>query len=88
MKVRILQKIVDLYEAKGELHKALSYSRELKTCLEEHLNDKSLKKIEGLQLQLETEKKEKEAARKSGMITETEKHEPCKSRNTLHVLQV
>jgi hypothetical protein len=37
------------------------YSRELKTCVEEHLNEKSMEKIAGLQLQFETDKKEKEA---------------------------
>jgi len=56
-----LEKITDLYEAKGDLQKALKYSRELKTCLEEHLNEKSMEKIAGLQVQFETEKKEKEA---------------------------
>ncbi len=56
-----LEKIIDLYEAKGDLQKALSYSRELNTCVEEHLNEKSMEKIAGLQVQFETEKKEKEA---------------------------
>ena len=56
-----LEKITDLYEAKGDLQKALQHSRELKTCLEEHLNEKSMEKIAGLQVQFETEKKEKEA---------------------------
>ncbi len=56
-----LEKITDLYEAKGDLKKALSYSRELNTCIEENLNEKSMEKIAGLQVQFETEKKEKEA---------------------------
>jgi len=56
-----LEKIVDLYEAKGELREALSYALELNTCIEEHLNEKSMEKIAGLQVQFETEKKEKEA---------------------------
>ncbi len=56
-----LGKITDLYEAKGEMQKALMYSRELKTCLEEHMNEKSMEKIARLQVQFETEKKEKEA---------------------------
>jgi len=56
-----LDKITNLYEAKGDLQKALQHSRELKTCLEEHLNEKSLEKIAGLQVQFETEKKEKES---------------------------
>ncbi len=43
------------------MKKALMYSRELKTCVEEHLNEKSMEKIAGLQLQFETDKKEKEA---------------------------
>ena len=56
-----LGNITDLFEAKGDLQKALQYSRELKTRLEEHLNEKSMEKIAGLQVQFETEKKEKEA---------------------------
>ena len=56
-----LEKITNLYEAKGDLQKALQHSRELKTSLEEHLNEKSMEKIAGLQVQFETEKKEKEA---------------------------
>jgi tetratricopeptide (TPR) repeat protein len=55
-----LEKITDLYKAKGDFQKALMFSRELKTCLEEHLNEKSMEKIAGLQVQFETEKKEKE----------------------------
>jgi len=56
-----LERMTDLYEAKGDLEKALMYSDELKTCLEEHLNEKSLEKIAWLQVHFETEKKEKEA---------------------------
>jgi len=56
-----LEKITNLYEVKGDLQKALQHSRELKTCMEEHLNEKSMDKIAGLQVQFETEKKEKEA---------------------------
>ena len=56
-----LEKITDLYETKADLQKALQHSRELKICLEEHLNEKSMEKIAGLQVQFETEKKEKEA---------------------------
>ena len=56
-----LKKITNLYEVKGDLQKALQHSRELKTCMEEHLNEKSMDKIAGLQVQFETEKKEKEA---------------------------
>ncbi len=59
--IHCLEKITDLLEAKGELKKALLHSRELNTCLEEHLNEKSMEKIAGLQVQFETEKKEKEA---------------------------
>ncbi len=56
-----LEKVTDLYEAKGDMHIALKYSRELKTCLEEYMNEKSMEKIAKLQVQFETEKKEKEA---------------------------
>jgi tetratricopeptide (TPR) repeat protein len=56
-----LEKITDLYEAKEDLSKALQYSQELKTCLEEYLNEKSMEKIAVLQVQFETEQKEKEA---------------------------
>ena len=56
-----LDKITNLYEVKGDLQKALMHSRELNTCVEENLNEKSLEKIAGLQVQFETEKKEKEA---------------------------
>ncbi len=56
-----LGNITDLFEAKGDLQKALQHSRELKACLEEHLNEKSMEKIAGLQVRFETEKKEKEA---------------------------
>ncbi len=56
-----LEKITDLYEAKGDLKKALMYSRELKTCVEEHMNEKSMEKIAVFQVQLETDKKEREA---------------------------
>ncbi|MCD4848277.1 MAG: tetratricopeptide repeat protein, partial [Candidatus Aegiribacteria sp.] len=59
--IHCLDLITKLYEAKGDLQKALSYSRELNRCVEEHLNEKSLEKIAGLQVQFETEKKEKEA---------------------------
>ncbi len=59
--IHCLEKITDLYKAKGDMEKALMYSRELITCLEEHLNDKSMEKIAALQVQFETEKKEKEA---------------------------
>jgi tetratricopeptide (TPR) repeat protein len=59
--IHSLEKMTDLYEAKGDLQKALQHSRELKTCLEEHLNEKSMEKIARLQVQFETEKKEKEA---------------------------
>jgi len=55
-----LENITKLYKAKGDFQKALMYSRELKTCLEEHLNEKSMEKIAALQVQFETEKKEKE----------------------------
>ncbi len=56
-----LDKFSNLYEKKGDLKKALMLSRELNTSLEEHLNEKSLEKIATLQVQFETEKKEKEA---------------------------
>ncbi len=56
-----LEKITNLFEKKGDLKKALMFSRELNTSLEEHLNEKSLEKIARLQVQFETEKKEKEA---------------------------
>ena len=56
-----LENITDLYEVKGDFQKAVQHSLELKTCLEEHLNEKSMEKIAGLQVQFETEKKEKEA---------------------------
>ena len=59
--IRCLEKITDLYEAKGDLQKALQHSEELNTCVEEHLNERSMEKIAGLQVQFETEKKEKEA---------------------------
>ncbi|MCK4505580.1 MAG: tetratricopeptide repeat protein [Candidatus Aegiribacteria sp.] len=61
VEIHCLEKITDLYEAKENLQKALQHSRELKTCLEEHLNEKSMEKIAKLQVQFETEKKEKEA---------------------------
>ncbi|MCD4706918.1 MAG: tetratricopeptide repeat protein [Candidatus Sabulitectum sp.] len=56
-----LKNIANLYETKGDLRKALMHSRELNTCMEKHLNEKSMDKIAGLQVQFETEKKEKEA---------------------------
>jgi len=56
-----LEKITKLYEAKNDLQKVLQHSRELNTCVEEHLNEKSMEKIAGLQVQFETEKKEREA---------------------------
>ena len=59
--IHCLEKITDLYEAKEDLQKALQHSRELNKCVEEHLNEKSMEKIAGLQVQFETEKKEKEA---------------------------
>ena len=59
--IHCLENITNLYEVKGDLQKALQYSRELNICVEEHLNEKSLEKIAGLQVQFETEKKEKEA---------------------------
>ncbi len=61
VEIHCLETITDLYEAKGDLQKALMYSRELKTCLEEHLNEKSMEIIASMQVQFETEKKEKEA---------------------------
>ena len=61
MEIYCLDKITDLFKAKGDLQKALMYSRELNTCLEEHLNEKSLEKIAVLQVQFETENREKEA---------------------------
>ena len=59
--IHCLENISKLYEAKGDLQKALMYSRELKISLEEHLNAKSMEKIAYLQVQFETEQKEKEA---------------------------
>jgi len=59
--IHCLEKITDLYEAKGDMNKAVMHLRELKTCLEEYLNEKSMEKIAELQVQFETEKKEKEA---------------------------
>jgi tetratricopeptide (TPR) repeat protein len=56
-----LEKITELYKVKSDLKKALSYSLELNTCVKEHLNEKSMDKITALQVQFETEKKEKEA---------------------------
>ncbi len=56
-----LENATKLYEEKGDLQKALMYSRELITSLDEHLNGKSMEKIAGLQVQFETEKKEREA---------------------------
>lgn len=56
-----LTKITKLHEKKGDLKKALTFSLELNKCLEEHLNEKSMEKIARLQVQFETEKKEKEA---------------------------
>jgi len=38
--IHCLEKITDLYMAKGDWQKALQHSRELKTCVEEHLNEK------------------------------------------------
>ncbi|MCD4848460.1 MAG: tetratricopeptide repeat protein [Candidatus Aegiribacteria sp.] len=61
IEIKCLQKISNLYEKKGDLKKALMLSRELNTSLEEYLNEKSLEKIARLQVQFETEKKEKEA---------------------------
>ena len=59
--IHCLEKVTDLYEVKGDLQKALQHSRELNTCVEEHLNEKSMGKIALLQVQFETEKKEREA---------------------------
>ncbi len=56
-----LEKLVDLYKAKGDLGKALMYSQEKEVLLEEYLNEKSMEKIVKMQVQFETEKKEKEA---------------------------
>ena len=56
-----LEKIVDLCKAKGDLKQALIYSKELIALLEEYMNEKSSEKIARLQVQFETEKKEKEA---------------------------
>ena len=61
LEIHCLKKISDLFKAKGYLQKALQHSRELNTCIEEHLNEKSMEKIAGLQVQFETENKEKEA---------------------------
>ena len=56
-----LEETTKLYRARGDFQKALMYSRELITCLEEHLNEKSIEKIAALQVQFEIEKTEKEA---------------------------
>lgn len=61
VEILCLGKITNLYEKRGELKKALMHSREINTSLEQHLNEKSLEKIAKLQVQFETEKKEKEA---------------------------
>ncbi|MCD4707478.1 MAG: tetratricopeptide repeat protein [Candidatus Sabulitectum sp.] len=61
LEIHCLDKITDLYEAKGDLKKALMYSLERNTNLEEHMNEKSIEKIALLQVQFETEKKEREA---------------------------
>ncbi len=61
MEIACLGKLTDLYEKKGDLKKALNYSRELNTRQKEHTNEKSIEKISTLQVQFETEKKEKEA---------------------------
>ena len=59
--IHSLENMSDLYEAKGDLKVALMYSRELKVCLEEYLSEKSMEKIAKLQVQFQTEQKEKEA---------------------------
>ncbi len=59
--IHCLENIVKLYEAKVDMQKALMYSRELNTCLEGFMNEKSMEKIARLQVQFETEKKQKEA---------------------------
>ncbi|MCK5064414.1 MAG: tetratricopeptide repeat protein [Candidatus Fermentibacteraceae bacterium] len=59
--IHSLENMSDLYEAKGDLKVALMYSRELKVCLEEYLSEKSMEKIARLQVQFQTEQKEKEA---------------------------
>ncbi|MCD4707483.1 MAG: tetratricopeptide repeat protein [Candidatus Sabulitectum sp.] len=59
--IHCLEKMTNLYDAKGDLKKALLNSRRLNKKLEEHLNEKSMEKIALLQVQFETEKKEKEA---------------------------
>ena len=51
----------DMFELKGDCEQALQYSEELKVCVEKYLDDKSMDKIAVLQVQFETEKKEKEA---------------------------
>jgi len=56
-----LERMTKLYEKKGDLKKALSYSRELNKRQKDHTNEKSIEKIATLQVQFETEKKEKEA---------------------------
>jgi len=61
VEIHCLEKITDLYKAKGNLQIALMYSWELKTCLEEYMNEKSMEKIAWLQVRFETEKKEREA---------------------------
>ena len=59
--IHCLDLITNLCEAKGDLQKALQYSGELNICIKEYLNEKSMEKIAELQVQFETEKKEKEA---------------------------
>ncbi|MCD4774920.1 MAG: tetratricopeptide repeat protein [Candidatus Aegiribacteria sp.] len=61
IEITCLKKITNLYEKKNDLKKALMFCRELNTCVKEHLNEKSIEKIATLQVQFETEKKEKEA---------------------------
>jgi len=56
-----LEAIIKLYRTKRDFQKALMYSRQLVACMEEHLNEKSIEKIASLQVQFETEQKEKEA---------------------------
>jgi tetratricopeptide (TPR) repeat protein len=60
-RIGCLEGLMDLHEAMNNLIKAISFARQLRTALEENLKEESAKEIAELQVQYETEKKEKEA---------------------------
>lgn len=61
LRISCFEGMMDLQEAKGDLKEALSFARKSRDELEEYLSGESARKIAELQVQFDTEKKEKEA---------------------------